>query len=154
MEAAESQRFYPWSDVMSEKQLVNRFDAIPPHIIKALTLCANGSTWADAAAAVGIKAPCLRKWYRDRRAEEFIETLVRENLNVANNLLTSAAPRLADELIQIALDPKVKAYARTQAISESFKILRENVLEAEQRRQLQDIRQTLQSLEDASAVNV
>ena len=112
---------------------INRYDAIPPHIIKALTLCANGSTWADAAAAVGIKAPSLRKWYRDRRAEEFIESLVRENLNVANNLLTSAAPRLADELIQIALDPSVKAYARTQAISESFKILRENVLEAEQR---------------------
>ena len=89
---------------------------------------------ADAAAAVGIKAPCLRKWYRDRRAEEFIESLVHENLNVTNNLLTSAAPRLADELIQIALDPSVKAYARTQAISESFKILRENVLEAEQRR--------------------
>ncbi|QNI99441.1 hypothetical protein SynA1562_00595 [Synechococcus sp. A15-62] len=132
---------------MSENQLVNRFDAIPPHIIKALTLCANGSTWADAAAAVGIKAPCLRKWYRDRRAEEFIEALVRENLNVANNLLTSAAPRLADELIQIALDPNVKAYARTQAISESFKILRENVLEQEQRRQLQEVRDTLQALE-------
>ena len=76
MGAAESQRF-PWSDVMSDKQLVNRFDAIPPHIIKALTLCANGSTWADAAAAVGIKATCLRKWYRDRRAEEIIESLVR-----------------------------------------------------------------------------
>ena len=135
---------------MSDKQLVNRYDAIPPHIIKALTLCANGSTWADAAAAVGIKAPCLRKWYRDRRAEEFIETLVRENLNVANNLLTSAAPRLADELIQIALDPKVKAYARTQAISETFKILRENVLEQEQRKQLREIRETLQSIEDGS----
>ena len=134
---------------------INRYDAIPPHIIKALTLCANGSTWSDAAAAVGIKAPCLRKWYRDRRAEEFIESLVRENLNVANNLLTSAAPRLADELIQIALDPSVKAYARTQAISECFKILRENVLEAEQRRQLQEIRQTLQSIEDGrTAIDV
>ena len=97
-----------------------------PSCDQALTLCANGSTWADAAAAVGIKAPCLRRWYKDRRAEEFIESLVRENLNVANNFLTSAAPRLADELIQIALDPSVKAYARTQAISESFKILREN----------------------------
>jgi hypothetical protein len=36
---------------------INRYDSIPPHIIKGLTLCANGSTWADAAAAVGIKAP-------------------------------------------------------------------------------------------------
>ena len=80
--------------------------------------------------------------------------MVRENLNVANNLLTSAAPRLADELIQIALDPSVKAHARTQAISESFKILRENVLEAEQRRQLQEIRQTLQALEDSKTVAV
>ena len=133
---------------------INRYDAIPPHIIKALTLCANGSTWADAAAAVGIKAPCLRKWYRDSRAEEFIESLVRENINVANNLLTSAAPRLADELIQIALDPNVKAYARTSAISEAFKILRENILEQEQRRQLQEIRKTLQSLEDTQVMTI
>ena len=133
---------------------INRYDSIPPHIIKALTLCANGSTWADAAAAVGVKPPTLRRWYKDSRAEEFIESLVRENINVANNLLTSAAPRLADELIKIALDPKVKAYARTQAISESFKILRENVLEAEQRTQLQEIRRTLQAIEDGKAVDI
>ena len=57
-------------------------------------------------------------------------------------------------MIKIALDPKVKAYARTQAISESFKILRENVLEAEQRKQLQEIRRTLQSIEDGKAINV
>ena len=132
----------------------NRFDSLPPAVIKGLTLCANGSTWADAAAAVGVKAPTLRRWYKDSRAEEFIESLVRENINVANNLLTSAASRLADELIKIALDPKVKAYARTQAISESFKILRENVLEAEQRRQLQEIRRTLQAIEDGKAVDV
>ncbi|WP_253912417.1 hypothetical protein [Synechococcus sp. KORDI-52] len=106
MEAAKRQRFNRWS-VMSNHE-INRYDAIPPHIIKALTLCANGSTWADAAAAVGIKGPCLRRWYKDRRPEEFIETLAREDLNVANNLLTSAAPRLADELIQIALDQKVR----------------------------------------------
>ena len=133
---------------------INRYDSIPPHIIKALTLCANGSTWPDAAAAVGIKAPCLRKWYRDSRAEEFIESLVRENINVANNLLTSAAPRLADELIKISLVDRIKAYARIQAISECFKILRENVLEAEQRKQLQEIRRTLQAIEDGKAVDV
>ena len=129
---------------------INRYDSIPPHIIKALTLCANGSTWADAAAAVGIKAPCLRKWYRDSRAEEFIESLVRENITVSNNMLSAAAPRLADELIKISLDEKVKAYSRIQAISECFKILRENVLEQEQRKQLREIRETLQSIEDGS----
>ena len=57
-------------------------------------------------------------------------------------------------MIQIALDPNVKAYARTQAIRKSFKILRENVLETEQRRQLHEIWQTLQSLEDSKTVTV
>ena len=130
---------------------INRYDSIPPHIIKGLTLCANGSTWIEAAAAVGVKPVTLRRWYKDNRAEEFIESVVRENINVSHNLLSSAAPRLADELIQIALDRSTKAYARTQAISECFKILRENVLEAEQRRQLQEIRRTLQAIEDGKA---
>ena len=128
---------------------------VPPRVLTGLTLAASGSSWDDAAAAVGLKAATLRRWHRsDPRCQEFIEQVVRENLNVANNLLTSAAPRLADELTQIALDPSVKAYARTQAIGESFKILRENVLEAEQRQQLQEIRQTLQSLEGSKTVTV
>ena len=139
---------------MSDKQLVNRFNDIPPAIIKGLTLCANGSTWADAAAAVGLKAPTLRRWYRDSRAEEFIESLVRENITVSNNMLSAAAPRLADELIKISLDEKIKAYSRIQAISECFKILRENVLEQEQRKQLKEIRETLQAIEDGKAVDV
>ena len=43
-----------------------------------------------------------------------------------------------------------QAYARTQAISESFKILRENILEQEHRKQLREIREKLQSIEDGS----
>ena len=48
----------------------------------------------------------------------------------------------------IALDPAVKAYARISAISEAFKILSQNVLEAEQRKQLQAIRSQLQAIQD------
>jgi hypothetical protein len=50
--------------------------------------------------------------------------------------------------VTIALDPAVKAYARISAISEAFKILSQNVLEAEQRKQLQAIRSQLQAIED------
>ena len=59
-------------------------------------------------------------------------------------------------MIEIALDPSsVKVYARKQAISECFKILPENVLEAEQRRQLKEIRHALQSIEDGrTAIDV
>ena len=133
---------------------INRWDAIPPEIIRGLTLCANGSSWKDAAAAIGVRTATLRRWWRDERAERFIEEIVRENIATSGNLLASAAPRLADELITIALDHNVKTYARVNAISECFKILRENVLEAEQRKEMLELRSKLESLEQPQVLDV
>ncbi len=123
---------------------------LTPKILTALTLAANGSSWNEAAEAVGMAPATLRKYSRTNEGVEFVQTVVRENLNSANGILANAAPRLAEELVRIALDPDVKAYARTSAIAECFKILGANVLEAEQRRQLQAIRQQLQNLEDGT----
>ena len=125
---------------------------VPPRVLTGLTLAASGSSWDDAAAAVGLKAATLRRWHRsDPRCQEFIEQVVRENLNVANSVLTNALPRLADELVTMALDKTVKPYSRVQAISEAFKVVNQNVLEAEQRKQLQAIRAHLDNLEDGNA---
>ena len=121
---------------------------LSPKILTALTLAANGSSWNEAAEAVGMRAPTLRKYARSEEGVEFVQTVVRENINTANGVLANAAPRLAEELVRIALDPAVKAYARTSAIAECFKILNQNVLEADQRRQLQAIRNQLQAIED------
>ena len=57
--------------------------------------------------------------------------MVRENLNVANSVLTNALPRLADELVTMALDKTVEPYSRIQAILEAFKVVNQKVLEAE-----------------------
>ena len=51
----------------------------------------------------------------------------------------------------LALDKNVKPYSRIAAIKEAFKIVNTNVLEAEQRRQLQAIRQLLDNLEDGGS---
>ena len=45
----------------------------------------------------------------------------------------------------------IKPYSRIAAISEAFMIVNINVLEAEQRRQLQAIRQLLDKLEDGGS---
>ena len=45
----------------------------------------------------------------------------------------------------------MKPYSRIAAIAEAFKVVNTNVLEAEQRKQLQAIRAHLDSLEDGSA---
>lgn len=127
---------------------------LPPKILTALTLAASGSSWNDAAKAVGLRAPTLRRYAKDRRATEFVERVVRENLNTANGILANAAPRLAEELVAIALDPTVRAYARTSAIAECFRILSQNVLDAEQRKQLQAIRDQLHSIEDGRETQV
>ena len=77
--------------------------------------------------------------------------MVRKNINTANNVLTNTLPRLADELVTMAMDKSVKPYSRIAAISEAFKIVNTNVLEAEQRKQLQAIRAHLDRLEDGGA---
>ena len=77
--------------------------------------------------------------------------MVRENINTANNVLTNALPRLADELVTMAMDRSVKPYSRIAAIAQCFKIVNTNVLEAEQRKQLQAIRAHLDRLEDGGS---
>ena len=77
--------------------------------------------------------------------------MVRKNINTANNVLTNTLPWLADELVTMAMDKSVKPYSRIAAISEAFKIVNTNVLEAEQRKQLQAIRAHLDRLEDGGA---
>ena len=49
------------------------------------------------------------------------------------------------------MDKSVKPYSRIAAISEAFKIVNTNVLEAEQRKQLQAIRAHLDRLEDGGS---
>ena len=125
--------------------------ALPPAVLTGLTLAANGSSWSEAAEAVGMTAPTLRKWHRDPRAAEFVQTVVRENLDHANSVLANAAPALATALVKIGLDESVKPYARISAIDSAFKVIGANILDQEQRKQLQQIRGLLHALEQGSA---
>ena len=80
--------------------------------------------------------------------EQNLVSAIKEQHRFGYSVLTNALPRLADELVTMALDKSVKPYSRIAAISEVFKIVNTNVLEAEQRKQLQAIRQLLDNLED------
>ena len=125
-------------------------EELPPRIKTALAHAAGGASWQEAAELIGIRPGTLRRYARESRGIEFVDSLIREQLSTANATLVSAAPRLAQELIEIALDKGNKAYSRIQAISEVFKIIDTNVVASEQRRQLNAIRQQLQNLEDGT----
>lgn len=128
---------------------------LQPKLLTALTLVASGSDWDSAAEAVGMTSSTLRRYFnQDRRASEFVERVVRENLNTANNVLANSAPRLAQELVEIALDRKNKAYARTAAIGECFRIMNTNLIEQQQRKQMAQIREHLAALEEGTGPEV
>ena len=61
--------------------------------------------------------------------------------------MADAAPRLAMRLVELGLDPKVKAYAQIRAISEAFKVLQQGVIDKEQQDQIRAIKETLDQLE-------
>ena len=97
----------------------------------------------------------LWRWHRtDPRCQGCIGTVVRKNINTANNVLTNTLPWLADELVTMAMDKSVKPYSRIAAISEAFKILQTDVVEQQQREQIEAIKAQLTALEDSQTIDV
>ena len=87
-------------------------------------------------------------------AEPFLNEQIRGNLQEAQNLFAEAAPRLAERLIKLGLDERVKGYTAVSAISEAFRILQSGVVDQQQRDQLEAIREQLTELEEGGTPNV
>ena len=122
-------------------------EELPPSIQQALVLRAAGASWIDCASGAGIDVRNLRKWRQHPLAEPFLNEQIRGNLQEAQNLFADAAPRLAERLISLGLDERVKGYTAVSAISEAFKILQQGVIDREHRDQLDAIRSTLEQIE-------
>ena len=120
---------------------------LPPEIKKALVLRASGAIWVDCAAAVGTSATNLHEWRKYPDADGFLQEAIKSNLEQAHALLPDAVPRLAIRLVELGLDPKVKAYAQVSAISETFKVLQQGVIDKEAQDQIRAIKETLNQLE-------
>ena len=120
---------------------------IPPRIFQALTFRAGGATWSDSAEAAGVHIRTLRKYREYPECKQFLETTIKESLNTAHTKLLDASPRIADELISIAISKKTKDYAKVAAASEIFKIIREGIMDVEMRQQVAQIKEQLASIE-------
>ena len=119
---------------------------LPPYIQQALVLRAGGANWTQCE-AVGTSAANLREWRKHPDADGFLQEAIRSNLEQAHSLFADAAPRLAERLIALGLDERVKGYTAVSAISEAFKILQQGVVDREHRDQLNAIRSTLEQIE-------
>ena len=80
--------------------------------------------------------------------------MVRDNLGTATAKLTEAMPKVADELIDLALDRRLKAYSRVSAMALLFQTVAVHLLDAGQREEMTALREQLDRLEQGQAIDV
>ena len=123
---------------------------LPPKIMPALSMVASGSSYDVAAAAVNMTAKQLRKWNKHKDTKEFLERVISEKLDMGTNKLVNNWHRYCDELDRAALDEKTKPYAKREIIQLIHQIIKDNVLERNQTRKIEEIKDALLNRENSN----
>ena len=127
---------------------------LPPKIMTALSMVASGSSYEVAAAAVNMTARQLRKWNKHKDTKEFLERIISEKLDMGTNKLVNNWHKYCDELDKAALDEKTKPYAKREIIQLIHQIIKDNVLERNQNRKIEEIKDALLNRENATDTNL
>ncbi len=126
-----------------------------PHVQRALTLRGNGSSWEDAAEAVGMDYRTLRKHVRDHPdANEFLERQTQDALDQSHSKLIAAAPLAAQRLIDVINDENNRGYVVVQAVESLFRIIDRGITDRENAEQLKEIRESINALEGGKVFDV
>jgi hypothetical protein len=127
---------------------------LPANIQKAFVARANGANWIESAAIGETTTQNLREWRKHPDADGYIQEAINLNLSESHQTFSNAAPALAQELIDIALDKKTRSYAKVSAIDTAFKILQQGITDRQNKEEMQKIRQALDALEGNRAPDV
>ena len=128
---------------------------LPPHVQRALVLRGNGSSWKDAAEAVGMDYRTLRKYVRDHPdATNFLERQTQDALDQSHSKLIAAAPIAAQRLVDVINDESNRGYVVVQAVESLFRIIDRGITDRENAEHIKDIKETLNALEGGRVVDV
>ena len=127
---------------------------LPPKIMTALSMVASGSSYDVAAKAVNMTARQLRKWNKHKDTKEFLERVISEKLDMGTNKLVNNWHKYCEELDKAALDEKTKPYAKREIIQLIHQIIKDNVLERNQNRKIEEIKDALLNRENATDTNL
>ena len=125
---------------------------LPPKIMTALSMVASGTSYELAAKSVNMTAKQLRKWNKHKDTKDFLERVISEKLDLGTNKLVHNCLRYCDELDKSALDPKTKPYAKREVIQLIHQIIKDNVLERNQNRKIEEIKDALVSRENQNTL--
>ena len=119
---------------------------LPGNVRRGLLAHSQGHNWIESAKIAGLTPHALRQWRKHPQADSFISEAIKTSLEEAHGTLSKATPLLAEKLISIALDPKVRGYTAVQAISESFKIIQSGVIDRENKIEMRKLREAMERL--------
>ena len=125
---------------------------LPPKIMTALSMVTSGTSYELAAKSVNMTAKQLRKWNKHKDTKDFLERVISEKLDLGTNKLVHNWHRYCDELDKAALDPKTKPYAKREVIQLIHQIIKDNVLERNQNRKIEEIKDALVSRENQNTL--
>ena len=125
---------------------------LPPKIMTALSMVASGTSYELAAKSVNMTAKQLRKSNKHKDTKDFLERVISEKLDLGTNKLVHNWHRYCDELDKAALDPKTKPYAKREVIQLIHQIIKDNVLERNQNRKIEEIKDALVSRENQNTL--
>ena len=125
---------------------------LPPKIMTALSMVASGTSYELAAKSVNMTAKQLRKWNKHKDTKDFLERVISEKLDLGTNKLVHNWHRYCDELDKAALDPKTKPYAKREVIQLIHQIIKDNVLERNQNRKIEEIKDALVSRDNQNTI--
>ena len=127
---------------------------LPPKVMTALSMVASGTSYEVAAKSVNMTARQLRKWNKHKDTKDFLERVITEKLDLGTNKLVNNWHKYCDELDKAALDPKTKPYAKREVIQLIHQIIKDNVLERNQNRKIEEIKDALVSRENSNGNNL
>ena len=127
---------------MGKRGKLKRSDMdLPPNIRRALLHHSEGHSWIESAKVANITPHALREWRKHPQAIAFVNESINSSLEESLGSLAQATPALANKLITLALDPKIKGYTAVSAISEAFKILQNGIIDRQNKEELKKIRE-------------
>ena len=123
---------------------------LPANVRRGLLAHSEGLSWIEAAKVANITPNAMRLWRKHPDAENFINHAINSSLEESLGSLAQATPALANRLIKLALDEKIKGYTAVSAISEAFKILQSGIIDRENKSELKKLREAMERIENNS----
>ena len=136
------------------RELVLDSEGIPAPVMIALEARAAGNSWKQSAEIAGVAVTSLREWRKHAIVRDMLNEMVHDKLAGATAKLVDATPRVAEELIELAMDRKNKSYSRVNAMALVFQTVATHLMDQSQQEQMAELKQQLERLEAGSPIDV